>query len=149
MLFEIANGKYYNIAETDRTKSDYDIQPTYSQSPAGLGIGGDYDPNGGNAQGGLPADTNDGYLRYATGHMLNSDGHNFISKEGRHNGGANFLMADTHAKYFRPTAVSAGHEVNWSQTDYCGMSDDPGQSYEVAAEVACSDPHIAVTFSTK
>ncbi|HEY3330876.1 MAG TPA: DUF1559 domain-containing protein [Capsulimonadaceae bacterium] len=64
-------------------------------------------------------------LKYATGILANTqpigqtspdwdpnkiDGTNsyFTSPEGRHQGGANYLLADNHAKWLRPTLVGAG-----------------------------------------
>ncbi|MGI4789797.1 MAG: DUF1559 domain-containing protein [Janthinobacterium lividum] len=167
MLFETANGKFYDVSvkTIDAPLSDIHVSPSaYASSPAGNGAGGQSDPQGGNSNyknyGAEKDNTDDGWLRYATGHMRNSGGKNFIAADGRHgsdgsNGGSNFLMVDCHAKYFRSNAVSAGaspvgyYQVGDSST-FCGDSSyNPPYQYGeyFAAGTGCSDSTIGATFS--
>ena len=66
--------------------------------------------------------------------------------------GANYLMADDHAKWFRASAVSAG-VTNPTETDCntAGVANanaqDPGDGITFAAGSGCSDNTIAATFS--
>jgi prepilin-type N-terminal cleavage/methylation domain-containing protein/prepilin-type processing-associated H-X9-DG protein len=93
-------------------------------------------------------------LKYATGWVRNSDteyygqaAHYYYSaKAGRHNGGANYVLADGHAKFLQPNAVSAGSE-NLVNTDCgnTGLTDASG--YLSAAGTDCGDSTIAATFS--
>ena len=94
-------------------------------------------------------------LKYATGWVRNSDmqeyfGHPahyyYAAQDGRHTGGANYVMADDHAKFFKPSAVSAGAE-NQVTTD-CGSAGlTNAHGYLSAAGTECSDSTIAATYS--
>lgn len=113
LLFEVINSTYYYI--------DTEIQPApvgtasyCGGSPSGSGLGGQYEPNGYNGpsdpNGGTPTD---GHTKYATG-ILNGITMNtgsFFAVDGRHSMGANYIMADTHAKFFRPRAISPGYNA--------------------------------------
>ena len=78
-------------------------------SPSGGGLGGAYDPNGYNGTD-QPRTATDGFIHYATG-LLNGIKKNagaFTGVDGRHAPGANYVMADGHAKYLLPQSVSPG-----------------------------------------
>ena len=152
LLFEVANSKYYHLQDGDPTHTSY---PNVSDnvfggnSPSGWGVGSDYDPGGSNSGPAAAATTGDGKLKFATGYMRNSL-HNgmFTSPEGRHTGGANFIMADTHAKWFRSNAVSAGGDNTVAAG--CSPTDaQPANHFApaTAASVDCNDSTIAATFS--
>ncbi len=122
-------------------------------SPSGYGFGGNYDPGGGSGQtfAGASATT----MRYATGYLRNSlptatpaSKGNFELPTGRHTDGANYLMADTHAKFLRPSAVSAGGDFGPAGTPG-GVYDATGQysNGATAAATDCPDSTIAATFS--
>jgi prepilin-type N-terminal cleavage/methylation domain-containing protein/prepilin-type processing-associated H-X9-DG protein len=163
LLFEVQNNKYFNIAlsgtpvtgkSSNQNTDQQDSQ--HGSSAAGYGTGSisgtpaSYDPNGGNCKDSTATkDTDDGSTRYATGHMRYSIGPNFISATGRHNLGSNFLMADTHAKWLRGSAVGAGFPVvgaSWdSNNDQCGSVYNG--TYPNAPDVGCADPTIQATFS--
>ena len=108
MFFEVQGGG--DIDVTQYTENAYPIN--YNSSPFGNGGMNGYSPAGG---GSFPACPNTGPgLRYATGYMGQRDAaaYNqtcfYSGPEGRHTGGSNYLMADTHAKWFKGSRVSAG-----------------------------------------
>ena len=109
LLFEVANSKDYNI-DTEILPASQGGTATYcGGSPSGFGLGGAYEPNGYHGEGsaGTPGD---GYMKYATG-ILNGITQNtgsFLNKDGRHSKGANYVMADNHAKFYLPSNVSPG-----------------------------------------
>jgi prepilin-type N-terminal cleavage/methylation domain-containing protein/prepilin-type processing-associated H-X9-DG protein len=176
MLFELANSNGFDpsISPSNYTQAGSDWQGPVgnayneAKSSAGFGTGGytggdTYDPSGNNAQDGTAgtfgANCNSKNC-YATGVMLDwmpgKGGHNFTAVLGRHNGGSNFLMCDTHAKFLAGTHVAAGYPTDpggyssWdSSHTYCGAADDTTQTYPVAADVGCTDPKIGATFSWK
>ncbi len=82
-----------------------------------------------------------GYLRGVT----SGDYNRYAAATGRHTDGSNFLMADDHAKWFRPSAVAAGRSNTVNETDCLG--DYTSDGYQEAAGTQCSDPTIAATFS--
>ena len=140
LLAEVVNSTSYNVStELTATVS------TFGGSPAGVGIGGAWDPGGYNSNGGVAGGT-PSTLKWATGFLRNSltSGGDtsgvldFTGPTGRHQNGSNFLMADDHAKYFLPSAVASG---------YTGTSDTYCGTQFVAAGTECSDPTIAATFS--
>ncbi len=111
LLFEVANSTDYNV--------DTEIQPApigaasyCGGSPAGNGLGGNFTPNGYNAEAGIGT-PDDGKVKYATGWLngITTMRGAFIKEKGRHSEGANYVMADTHAKFFRPNAVSPGADA--------------------------------------
>ena len=82
-------------------------------------------------------------LQYATGFMSwsNDSLTYFASATGRHSNGANFVLADGHAKWLMPTQVVAGNDQ--SSSTYCGPTQP---TYWAAAATSCSA--WAATFST-
>ena len=122
-------------------------------SPSGNGYGGDNDPNG--ASQSATATATSTTLKYATGYMRGSNpvnspggtsGGNFTGPLGRHTYGSNFLMADGHAKFLRPSAVSAGNAYNANGNQYylCGGYYGGGSN---AATTDCPDSTIQATFN--
>ena len=100
-------------------------------------------------------------MRYATG-ILRSDPAsavvvgksygNATALTGRHNDGSNFVLADGHAKWLKPSSVSAGLTNNISSKDCTAgqgllPAGKAGPGY--AAGTGCSDTAIAATFSIK
>ena len=84
-------------------------------------------------------------LLMATGYLRgvqSGDYVRFTGPKGRHSEGANYLMSDDHAKWFRPTAVSPG-TANATSGD-CGGTLD-GNGIPMAASTTCST--AAATFS--
>ena len=143
LLFEVANVAYVDLASTDPTNFRSDLN---GNSPSGNGSGAVNDLQGKNAGGSNPP------VQYATGWMTNSipnltgtdTSTAFTAQTGRHTDGANFLMADTHAKFLRPSAVSAGHED--PSQGYCGGGYS-GNTGSTAANTSCSNNNIVATFS--
>jgi len=137
LLAEVQNSASYNVS-TELTTT----LTTFGGSPAGVGIGGAWDPGGYNSNSGVDGGTASS-LKWATGYLRNSltgtAQKDFTSALGRHTDGSNFLMADNHAKFFRPSAVSAGY-VGTSETS-CGAP-------YLSAGTGCADSTIAATFST-
>jgi len=117
-------------------------------SPAGFGVDGWSQPNINlNGQGTW---TSPRSLQWATGYLRNTstaDHAVYAAATGRHQGGSNFIMADFHAKWMKPDAVSAG-VTNASSTD-CGGATDPTAMGTMASGTECSDSSIAATFSLK
>ena len=122
-------------------------------SATGSGYGGDYDPDGSNNS--PTATANATTMKYATGYMRGSNpssnpggtsGGNFTGPLGRHTDGSNFLMADGHAKFLRPSAVSAGNAYNANGNQYylCGGYYGGGSN---AATTDCPDQTIQATFN--
>jgi len=148
MLFEVTNSAGYDVSNVTGASAngfDSDEQNT-GGSPTGLGVGiSNYDP-GGYAAG---AATNP--LKYATGYMEYSSTDatngtpNFQAPTGRHTDGSNFLMADTHAKFFRPMSVSAGQSYTPPNQYYrCGGTYTNGAN---ASSSQCGNSSIAATFN--
>ncbi len=141
MLFEVQSstlgGKDYDVSLNDPTNGKADnYSGDNGGSPAGIGTGGDYDPNGFGAQPNATADP--AGVKYATGifpltntGVVFANSKNFAAPTGRHTDGANYLMADQHAKFLRSSAVSAGHNAPY-ETD-CAV----GNGYN-AAGTGCS-----------
>jgi prepilin-type processing-associated H-X9-DG protein len=95
-----------------------------------------------NGAGAWTAPTN---LLMATGYLRgvrSAEYARFTSANGRHSEGANYLMADDHAKWLRASAVSPG--TAYSAAGDCGGTPD-GNGIPRAANTACSN--IAATFS--
>ena len=102
LLFEVANSRYYDVSNEGAS---------YGASASGNGL---YNPAGYNSSPNYATATaGDGMLKYATGvlHGLTQNVGCFTSVDGRHNGGANYLMADDHAKWLRASAVSPGQNA--------------------------------------
>jgi len=85
-------------------------------------------------------------LKMATGYLRNvpaGDQVRYAAATGRHTDGANYLMSDDHAKWFRPSAVSAGQQAV-DETSCSGYTSD---GYPTASGTQCSDSTIVATFS--
>ncbi len=140
--YDVSQG--FNAGAGTVANGDDDLQ-TCGGSPAGYGIGGAYDPSGYNSNLGTPGG-NAGTMKWTTGYLRNARTGaalgDFDGPLGRHQGGANYVMADGHAKFFKPGAVSGGY-YNATAGD-CGNSTGP-----LAAATDCSDPTIGATFNTK
>ena len=144
LLFEIqnaANTNYYDVSLGDPNNPVSDnASGNNGGSPAGTGLGGNYDPNGeGAGTAGAAGD-----LKYATGFLganslASTTAGNFVAAKGRHTEGANYLLSDNHAKFFRPGTVSPG---NTDPYNYCGDTTPGGYN---AASVTCTT--FAATFS--
>lgn len=111
LIFEVTNSKYYDVS-TEAQPAPVGTASYCGGSPAGNGLGGAYNPNGYNGEpsAGTPGD---GKLKYATG-LLNgivANAGSFVAVAGRHQGGANYVMADGHAKYIKPAFVSPGYNA--------------------------------------
>jgi prepilin-type N-terminal cleavage/methylation domain-containing protein/prepilin-type processing-associated H-X9-DG protein len=137
LLAEVQNSTSYDVStELTATAS------SFGGSAAGVGIGGAWDPSGYNSNVGVDGGTPT-TLKWATGYLRNSNTggarKDFTNADGRHQGGSNFLLADNHAKFMRPSAVAGGY-VGTDPT-FCGAP-------YVAAGTQCSDSTIAATFST-
>ena len=112
LVFEVQNSKYYDIS-TEIYPMPVGSASYCGGSPSGNGLGGAYSPNGYNGTD-RARTSGDSYMHYATG-LLNGVTMNtgaFLSPDGRHAPGANYVMADGHAKYLRPTQVSPGANAN-------------------------------------
>ncbi|HEX5323298.1 MAG TPA: DUF1559 domain-containing protein [Capsulimonadaceae bacterium] len=168
LLFEVVNARWVDITANSPggpTGPNWSGFGNYDDvfngmSPAGNGrgaisnSGGGLDPQGSNSgTGGAVA----GNLQYATGYMMGSyEGSQFNSKDGRHQGGSNFLMCDTHAKFLRGEQVAAGINntigsgawgvcgFTWAGQQYPAQAPNPGGS-TAASAAYCSQ--TAATFS--
>ncbi len=146
-----------NLNSTNPAQNDYGNGQ--GGSPGGIGIGGAYDPNG------TPQSTDiTKSPKYATGplryiHNAWSDASNppvNFTPTARHTDGANYLLADDHAKFLRPSSVTAGvnnplQGSNGGEADFGANSCinyDFGQTI-CAANTQASDPTIAATFSVQ
>ena len=157
LLFETANSRQYDITDPSGSTVDTATKAKSDNcfnglSPSGYGIGNDYDPSGSYGEKASAAQPGDGYTKYGTGWLRNSlQNGQFLAPTGRHTDGSNFLMADQHAKFFRPSAVSAGgsaanatdKEYQTSMLNNC----NPFGGGRCAAGTASGDSTIAATFS--
>jgi prepilin-type N-terminal cleavage/methylation domain-containing protein/prepilin-type processing-associated H-X9-DG protein len=146
LFFEVTNSGYYDMTippgatDAQGWSSDTTVA-NYGGSPAGYGLGNQYDLDGFNTAFG--ANNSGSNVKYATGYLRNSVGNangNFTGPTGRHNNGANYVMADGHAKFFLPSAVAGGYE-NPTPGD-CGSV-----SSSLAATTTCPDNTIRATFN--
>ncbi len=148
LIFEVTNSGYYNITIPSGASSTANCPNVcasdvdyYGGSPAGWGTGNtvtQVEMVGFNT---AFMSANDGkHVQYATGVLRNAatNTNNNFTATPRHNDGANYTMADGHAKFFRSSAVSAGLEN--SKPGDCGGP-------ELAATTTCSDSTIAATFN--
>ena len=149
MFFEVTNSAGYDLSNaTGVYANGFNSDESYNGgSPVGQGSGNsNFDP-GGYASG---AATNP--LKYATGYMRYSstdavNGVPNFTATPRHNDGSNFLMADTHAKFFRPQSVGTGQAQAPIGTYVCGGlygGTGPGAN---APTSQCGDSTIAATFN--
>ncbi len=152
LLFEVQNSTGYDITRgytgPDATHAAGDDTPgDFGGSPAGYGIGGagNYDPNGFNAPGGGEQTYT---VKYVTGVLRNTGttANNLLdfTTTPRHNDGANYLLADGHAKFFRPSAVSGG--ILNTVAGNCGNNNGNAGT---AAATDCGDSTIAATWNLK
>ncbi len=153
-FFEIVNSGYYDVTIPDGATSSQGMSSdvtgaNYGGSPSGFGTGGTEDLSGFNTSFGS---ANDGkHVQYATGYLRNSENNannDFTAPLGRHSDGANYVMADGHAKWFRGSNVSAG-QTNTVLGD-CGTATPSGANTNLgglAATTTCSDNTIRATFN--
>ena len=122
MFFEVTNNAGYDLSNgTSVGAGGFNPDNIYNGGSAGgdgtgfYNLGGE--PFGPFTGANLPVQYATGYMNYSdhdtggTGTGSGAPGSptaHFNSATGRHTDGSNFLMADTHAKFFRPSAVSAG-----------------------------------------
>ena len=72
---------------------------------------------------------------------------NYTSSEGRHTGGANFLLVDGHAKWLRGSTVSTGANDTGGDGTACHTFTD-GTINGSAAQTGCAAPTLGATFGT-
>jgi prepilin-type processing-associated H-X9-DG protein len=144
LLFEI-QGNYFGPNDQWNVINEItDFLGDGGFSPAGWGIsgqswGGSWVLNGAGTW------SSPRTLLMATGYMRNVqpvDYPSFAMPLGRHSEGSNFLMADTHAKWFRSNAVTPG--TTNSTAGNCGGAPD-ANGVPMAANTTCSG--IGATFS--
>lgn len=144
LLFEI-QGNYFGPNDSWTVANEItDFAGDGGFSPAGWGIGG-YSWAGSWVLNGAGTWSSPRTLLMATGYLRNVqavDYPSFANPQGRHVQGSNFLMADDHAKWFRPTAVTPG--TSNSTAGSCGGGPD-ANGVPMAANTTC--PSIAATFS--
>ncbi len=160
LMAEVTNSQGYDVSAPPNNRGNQPGDPndtslhngddTYGGgSPAGCGLGGQYDMVGYSTP--FNATTNpSGDLQYATGYLRNSRAAAgdtgaqtfFTGPAGRHTGGSNYVMCDGHAKFLLPSHVSGGYP-NGTPGD-CGSG---GTGALTASTVDCSDPTIAATFN--
>ncbi len=140
LLFEV-QGNHFGAADGwDVSNNDV------GYSPAGWGISAGGNANVLNGAGAFNAPVG---LKMATGYLRGvtaADYSRFIAPTGRHTDGANYLMADDHAKWFRASAVSAG-STNPSETNCAATAALDGNGIPYAAGTGCGDSTLAATFS--
>jgi len=147
LLFEVQNSGYYDVANGFTGNGDDNQVPNVwaGGSPSGCGAGDGEDINGYHAP---PWDgNNDGTtVQYVTGILRNSAGnsHNNFAANPRHTNGANYVLADGHAKYLTPGSVSGGYPNLVAGN--CGLS-STAEHTSIASSVDCSDNTIAATFN--
>ena len=113
MFYEVQGN--VNIDVTQYYEGPYTTN--YNSSPFGNAALTGYSPSGGGTFASCPPPNADSTLKYATGWLGGRDPNQFnvacfySGQEGRHSGGANYLMADTHAKWFKGSQVSAGRNA--------------------------------------
>lgn len=147
LVFEV-QGNYFNGGSNGWTvqneATDYSGSGGYSAAGWGNSTsgGGGYGTWVVNGAGAWTSPTN---LLAATGYLRGVQSVNYVrfqAATGRHSQGANYLLADDHAKWFRGTAVSGGTS-NTTAGD-CGGGLD-GNGVPMAASTTCSN--VAATFS--
>ncbi len=151
MLFEVTGSAGYDVSNTtNKPANGFDTDENiYGGSPTGLGVGnGTIDPNGYNAAiAPNPLKYATGYMRYSSTDATNGVP-NFQAPTGRHTDGSNFLMADTHAKFFRPMSVGSGQTYTPSTGYLCGSAYTyTGGVGANAPSSQCGDSTIAASFN--
>jgi len=86
-------------------------------------------------------------VRYATGAMSGADAYgretiDYDGEAGRHQGGANFLYSDAHAKWLAPQQVSTG-------SDAASPNSEPYYGIGPITAAGSENSHFAATFSAK
>ena len=141
--YDIAGG---NTAPIDPGTTPYgDLYNNYfGGSAAGYLIGGAYDPSGANSNNNVPGGTST-TMKWATGYVRNmrtgAAANDFTGPMGRHTGGANYVLADGHAKYILGSHVSGGYNNTSGTLGDCGSVVNGNQ----AARTDCTDSTIAAT----
>ena len=140
LLFEV-QGNHFGAGDGwDASNNDV------GYSPAGWGISTGGNANVLNGAGAFSAPVG---LKMATGYLRGvtaADYSRFAAPTGRHTDGANYLMADDHAKWFRASAVSAGSS-NPVEADCSTSAAADGNGIPYAAGTGCGDNTLAATFS--
>ena len=112
LLFEVAgSSNYYDVSTEINPAAANNTLNGCGGSPSGNGAGNDYDPNGYGSDVVAGGSSSDGQLKYATGYFPGTSTPNqthFLAATGRHTDGANYLMADDHAKFIRASSVTSG-----------------------------------------
>jgi prepilin-type N-terminal cleavage/methylation domain-containing protein/prepilin-type processing-associated H-X9-DG protein len=148
LLTEVVNSTYYDVTTGYSSPGSATTAPSddwiqdFGGSMAGFGVGGGYDPSGFNSNNGTAGGTASS-AKWATGPLVNAHtgaAQNDFTKLGRHSNGANYVMADGHAKWFLPSRVSGGYlNASPSGTD-CGNA-----ASSSAAQTGCST--VSATFN--
>ena len=144
-LFEVqGSGNYSPVTE------EVDAQGGCGGSPAGDGLGQNYDPTGYQSQQTASnAVSGDGLLKYATGYLngatLNLG--QYGSPTGRHQGGSNFILCDGHAKWLRPETVSPGYTATNSTDNQVNQTAAGGLAAGTTGHFANGITTPAATFS--
>lgn len=134
-IFEV-QGPIANVTATFANSGVGDGQSAYSATPS---VG-----NSSYADDGLDLAGTTG-VTYATGYFLGRTGipvGSFTAGNALHTGGANYLLADGHAKWFRGSAVSAGQ--NGSPNSYQNATQASSTDYSGGI---ANEPAAAATFS--
>lgn len=145
LFFEVQGNKDVNVASY--YEQTFTSTINWTSSPYGNGALGGYSPAGGGSIASCPPPAG-ATLKYATGYMGGRNpntfgvGCNYSGPEGRHSGGANYLMADTHAKWFKGSQVSAGSNA------FTETATQTGGQYNRAAGTSGSLPGGAIPGAT-
>ncbi|MDR3709457.1 MAG: DUF1559 domain-containing protein [Capsulimonadaceae bacterium] len=164
LLAEITGSGGYDVSDQNASDSISDRYCPSGQcgySPSGRGgsnaANNTYDPfspnsiAGKNVACGVAPNCAAGFtLKYVTGYPSNVDPEASViysNPSGIHSGGANYMLADGHVKWFMGSQVSDGQN-NGNPPVYPGICGgvDSGQ-WAVAASTACSQPGNAITWS--
>jgi len=156
----------FEVVHCGTQVQSWSIGPTtdITKSPTGNGlvslggnslVGANANPSG---QGTTSATS----IKYATGQMYNAQANNtdnsianitgansyYMGATGLHNGGANYLMADCHAKWFMPTKVGAG--LDWSINGFNQFASCTGTFNANAISTGCIGNYgLAATYSLR
>jgi prepilin-type processing-associated H-X9-DG protein len=155
LLFELVN--------CNASIAAWSIPTDAGSSPAGNGLDATSGNSlsGANSGSGAPHVSCATCIKYATGVMANVCPGNscaapaitattsyYTSVDGTHSGGANFLLADNHAKWFIPSQVAAGADVIVS--GFNNYATCPANKNNYAPTVDCSNPkQYAATFAIR
>lgn len=142
LLFEVVHASANLLLPSEGVGADLPVPLATSVGGNGGGL---YD--GGSAMVSGREDFIDKDVRYATGTMsgVDTDISSFYEDyegAGRHQGGANFLYSDAHAKWLAPQQVSTGD-------DAADANSDPHSSDGTITAAGSENSRFAATFSTK